>query len=189
MSGLLCLNEESRQASTSSPLGRTKGWSIHITLTVRLPGRVWKFSLLFPIFPFRRHGRSRRPSSPSSTLLPFRSRTNTDGPRTLAFLRRTSSPLMLRPPIYQLEQEENWNKKSNVVVGHDLKLVFRAEHGNETEKARKKKLFDIIVQVPIQVLSCRRNPDGTALPGYEEIQEEREGESRCPCGWERVRVR
>jgi hypothetical protein len=81
----------------------------------------------------------------------------------------------------------NRNKKSNIVVGHVLKLVFRAERGDETEKEGKKKLFDIIVQVPIQVLSCRCNPDWTSLPEYEEIQEEREGESRCPCRWERER--
>jgi hypothetical protein len=56
----------------------------------------------------------------------------------------------------------NRTKKSNVVVGH--KLVFRAERGNETEREGKNKLFDIIVHVSTHVLSCRCNPDWTALP-------------------------
>jgi hypothetical protein len=40
----------------------------------------------------------------------------------------------LRLPSCSVLRFVDWNMKSNVVVGHDLKLVFRAEHGNETER-------------------------------------------------------
>jgi len=50
----------------------------------------------------------------------------------------------------------NKNKSSNIGVGHSLKFVFRVERGDDKEfdyKTGKRKLFDIIVQTPVQIIS------------------------------------
>jgi hypothetical protein len=93
----------------------------------------------------------------------------------------------------------NKNKRSNIMVTHMLKVLMRVERGDEKEvdpKTGKKRLFDIIVQIPVQILSvstsssernltlalltpflfpflsslsraqCRCNPEWTSLPGY-----------------------
>lgn len=50
----------------------------------------------------------------------------------------------------------NKNHKSNIVVTHTLKLVIRVERGDDSTidgKTGKKKLFDIVVQTPVLILS------------------------------------
>jgi hypothetical protein len=50
----------------------------------------------------------------------------------------------------------NKNKKSNIMVGHVLKFVLRVERGGDDAvdpKTGKRRLFDIIVQTPVQILS------------------------------------
>ena len=48
------------------------------------------------------------------------------------------------------------NKRSSISVGHALKIVFRVERGDDQfvdAKTGKRKLFDIVVQTPVHVLS------------------------------------
>ncbi|KIK67533.1 hypothetical protein GYMLUDRAFT_156560, partial [Collybiopsis luxurians FD-317 M1] len=48
----------------------------------------------------------------------------------------------------------NKNKRSNVTISHLLKCVIRVEKGEADEpEDKKRKLFDIVVQTPIQILS------------------------------------
>lgn len=50
----------------------------------------------------------------------------------------------------------NRNKKSNIVVSHTLKVLFRVERGDDEfvdPKTGKRKLFDIVVQTPVHILS------------------------------------
>jgi hypothetical protein len=50
----------------------------------------------------------------------------------------------------------NKNKRSNIDVSHILKIVFRVERGDDDAidpKTGKRKLFDIVVQTPIHILS------------------------------------
>jgi hypothetical protein len=50
----------------------------------------------------------------------------------------------------------NRNKRSNISVTHLLKCVIRVERGDDTQidaKTGKRKLFDIIVQTPVHILS------------------------------------
>jgi hypothetical protein len=54
----------------------------------------------------------------------------------------------------------NKHRKSNISVTHTLKIVIRAEKGDDKEtdpKTSRKKLFDISLQTPIQILSVRSN--------------------------------
>lgn len=56
----------------------------------------------------------------------------------------------------------NRNKQSNIVIGHSLKVVFRAERGDDEvvdAKTGKRKQFDIVVQTPIQILSVSFNSE------------------------------
>ncbi|EED81666.1 predicted protein [Postia placenta Mad-698-R] len=50
----------------------------------------------------------------------------------------------------------NRNKRSNIFVTHTLKIVFRVERGDDQAvdpHTGKRKLFDIVVQTPIHILS------------------------------------
>lgn len=50
----------------------------------------------------------------------------------------------------------NKNRKSNIIVTHTLKLVMRVERGDDffiDPKTGKRKLFDIVVQTPVLILS------------------------------------
>jgi len=50
----------------------------------------------------------------------------------------------------------NKNKRSNIVVSHVLKVVMRVERGDDVyvdPKTGRRKLFDIVVQTPILILS------------------------------------
>jgi hypothetical protein len=51
----------------------------------------------------------------------------------------------------------NSNKKSNLLVNHTLKIVIRVERGDDevVDEHGKRKLFDIVVQTTIHVLSVR----------------------------------
>jgi arrestin-related trafficking adapter 3/6 len=106
----------------------------------------------------------------------------------------------------------NKNKKSNIIVTHSLKILMRVERGDHEvdPKTGKKKLFDIIVQTPVRILSvstsclpsklslmsvvflffllsltraqCRCNPEWTSLPGYtDSFQETFNTTPSCPC--------
>jgi arrestin-related trafficking adapter 3/6 len=48
------------------------------------------------------------------------------------------------------------NRQSNVAISHALKIVFRVERGDDQfvdAKTGKRKLFDIVVQAPVHILS------------------------------------
>lgn len=50
----------------------------------------------------------------------------------------------------------NKNKRSNITVSHILKIIFRVQRGDDQEidsQTGKRKMFDIVVQTPIHVLS------------------------------------
>ena len=50
----------------------------------------------------------------------------------------------------------NKNRQSNIIVTHTLKLVMRVERGDDLlidAKTGKRKLFDIVVQTPVLILS------------------------------------
>lgn len=52
----------------------------------------------------------------------------------------------------------NKNKRSSIIVSHTLKCVMRVERGDDNavdEKTGKRKLFDIVVQSPVHLLSVR----------------------------------
>ncbi|KAL1695910.1 hypothetical protein GGG16DRAFT_121259 [Schizophyllum commune] len=81
----------------------------------------------------------------------------------------------------------NKNKSSNIHITHTLKVLVRVERGDDLHidpKTGKRKLFDIVVQSPVQVLSCRCNPEWTALPRYSETFQgalEDTNMDDCPC--------
>ena len=80
----------------------------------------------------------------------------------------------------------NRNRRSNIFVTHMLKIIFRVERGDDQAvdpTTGKRKLFDIVVQTPIHILSvwllyitrchrtnvpdqCLCNADNLALPAY-----------------------
>ncbi|KAI0696679.1 hypothetical protein C8T65DRAFT_663417 [Cerioporus squamosus] len=66
----------------------------------------------------------------------------------------------------------NKNKRSNISVSHMLKIIFRVERGDDSAvdpQTGKRKLFDIVVQTPVHILSHLCNPEHTALPPYSQI--------------------
>ncbi|KAJ7287163.1 hypothetical protein C8J57DRAFT_578429 [Mycena rebaudengoi] len=79
----------------------------------------------------------------------------------------------------------NKNKRSNVCVTHVVKCVMRVERGDDAAmdaKTGKRKLFDIVVQTPVHILSCRCNPEWAALPRYSVEFEDMAGMApSCPC--------
>ncbi|EGN91882.1 hypothetical protein SERLA73DRAFT_80061 [Serpula lacrymans var. lacrymans S7.3] len=86
----------------------------------------------------------------------------------------------------------NRNKKGSIMIGHVLKIIFRVERGDDEAmdlKTGKKKLFDIVVQTPVHILSCRCNPEWVSLPRYSEALENActTSYSSCPCETKRVR--
>lgn len=63
----------------------------------------------------------------------------------------------------------NRNKQSNIFITHMLKIIFRVERGDDEAvdaHTGKRKLFDIVVQTPIHILSCLCNHDYLSLPPY-----------------------
>ncbi|KAG5727101.1 Arrestin-related trafficking adapter 3 [Termitomyces sp. T112] len=79
----------------------------------------------------------------------------------------------------------NKNRRSNMVISHQLKVVMRVERGDDLHvdpKTGKRKLFDIVIQTPITILSCRCNPEWTSLPPYSESFDDTcTVLPKCPC--------
>lgn len=79
----------------------------------------------------------------------------------------------------------NKNKNSNIAVTHTLKWIMRVARGDDlyiNPKTGRRKLYDIVVQTPVQILSCRCNPEWTSLPGYSErFSDAYATVSSCPC--------
>ncbi|KAJ7125134.1 hypothetical protein C8R44DRAFT_830961 [Mycena epipterygia] len=81
----------------------------------------------------------------------------------------------------------NKNRRSNMCVTHLFKCVIRVERGDDDAldpKTGKRKLFDIVVQTPVHILSvqCRCNPEWTSLPQYSASFEDPAGVApNCPC--------
>lgn len=63
----------------------------------------------------------------------------------------------------------NKNKRSNIIVQHTLKVVIRVERGDDKHmdpKTGKRRLFDIVIQTPVQILSvspCQNLPNVLTL--------------------------
>ncbi|KAH6913929.1 cyclin binding protein [Coprinopsis sp. MPI-PUGE-AT-0042] len=86
----------------------------------------------------------------------------------------------------------NKNRRANIAVNHVLKVVLRVERGDDlhVDKAGKRKLFDIVVQTPIQILSCRCNPEWVSLPRYSEtFNDAAPLVPSCPCQIKRMQER
>jgi len=50
----------------------------------------------------------------------------------------------------------NKNRRANILITHTLKVVFRVERGDDKyvdQKTGNRKLFDIIMQTPVNILS------------------------------------
>ncbi|KAF7362264.1 Arrestin-C domain-containing protein [Mycena venus] len=80
----------------------------------------------------------------------------------------------------------NKNKRSNMTVTHLLKCIIRVERGDDVHidpKTGKRKLFDIVVQTPVHILSCRCNPQWMSLPQYcASFEDPDHGVApNCPC--------
>ncbi|KIJ18092.1 hypothetical protein PAXINDRAFT_167375 [Paxillus involutus ATCC 200175] len=77
-------------------------------------------------------------------------------------------------------------KDSNIRIEHTLRVMMRVEKigddgANEPGKGDNKKLFDIAVQTPITILSCRCAPEYQALPRYSQIPDSSQRQTACPC--------
>lgn len=85
----------------------------------------------------------------------------------------------------------NRNRRSNIIITHLLKCVLRVERGDDVHidgKTGKKRLFDIVVQTPVHILSCRCNPEWTSLPRYSEaLDDPTTVIPNCPCHVQRMR--
>ncbi|KAJ8457284.1 hypothetical protein ONZ45_g18372 [Pleurotus djamor] len=79
----------------------------------------------------------------------------------------------------------NKNRRANIIITHMIKCVLRVERGDDKyldAKSGKRKLFDIVIQTPIQILSCRCNPEWISLPPYSESYDDHvDDEPQCPC--------
>ena len=96
----------------------------------------------------------------------------------------------------------NQTKGSNIMVNHTLTVTMRVEKEEESEASERKKFYDIIIHIPIQILSvslvrtllvyslpiylqCYCTSEWTSLPCYyEALQsdgESPEDTSTCPC--------
>ena len=50
----------------------------------------------------------------------------------------------------------NQNRRAYILITHNLKVIFRVERGDDEfvdQKSGKRKLFDIVVQTPVHILS------------------------------------
>ncbi|CEL52563.1 Putative arrestin-related trafficking adapter C2D10,04 OS=Schizosaccharomyces pombe (strain 972 / ATCC 24843) GN=SPBC2D10.04 PE=1 SV=1 [Rhizoctonia solani AG-1 IB] len=57
--------------------------------------------------------------------------------------------------------------KSNIIISHWIKIMVRVERGDDSQMDKgRRKQFDIIVETPVHILSCKCNPDYTSLPPY-----------------------
>ncbi|KAJ7772092.1 hypothetical protein DFH07DRAFT_953375 [Mycena maculata] len=89
------------------------------------------------------------------------------------------------PPSCTMLRFTNKNKRSNMCVTHVLKCSIRIERGDDVAmdpKTGKRKLFDIVVQTPVHILSCRCNPEWMSLPQYSTSFEDPTSVApNCPC--------
>ncbi|KAJ7270032.1 hypothetical protein B0H12DRAFT_1094114, partial [Mycena haematopus] len=90
------------------------------------------------------------------------------------------------PPSCAMLHFTNKNKRSNMSVTHLIKCVIRVERGDDVAidpKTGKRKLFDIVVQTPVHILSCRCNPEWMSLPRYCASFEDPDNDisPNCPC--------
>ncbi|KAL0569406.1 hypothetical protein V5O48_012560 [Marasmius crinis-equi] len=101
------------------------------------------------------------------------------------------------PTSCRVMRPSNRNRRSNMNVTHVLKCVVRVERGEDEDEddeflsvkpkkdSKKRKLFDIVIQTPIQILSCRCSPEYTSLPYYNEEVDREDIDSGlsmlCPC--------
>jgi len=87
------------------------------------------------------------------------------------------------PDSCSILHPSNRTKGSNVMVNHTLKLVLRVEKEEGTVTTRKS--YDIVIHIPIQILSCRCTLEWTSLPCYDEVVRSegnsQEVTSMCPC--------
>jgi len=79
----------------------------------------------------------------------------------------------------------NKNRNSNLIITHLLKCIIRVERGDDFQvdlKTGHRKQFDIVIQAPVHILSCRCNPEWTSLPRYSETFDDvTNALSKCPC--------
>ncbi|THH03390.1 hypothetical protein EW145_g6296 [Phellinidium pouzarii] len=84
----------------------------------------------------------------------------------------------------------NKHKRSNIKITHILKIIFRVERGDDAyvdAKTGQRKQFDIVVQTPIHILSCRCNPEWTSLPRYSCFASDAHSKTQaCPCTHKRA---
>ncbi|KAL0066316.1 hypothetical protein AAF712_006747 [Marasmius tenuissimus] len=100
------------------------------------------------------------------------------------------------PSSCRVMRPSNRNRRSNMNVTHILKCVVRVERGDDedsgddfssksSKERKKRKLFDIVIQTPIQILSCRCSPEYTSLPHYSEQASQEDTDCglsmMCPC--------
>ncbi|KAF9264976.1 hypothetical protein L218DRAFT_899196 [Marasmius fiardii PR-910] len=99
------------------------------------------------------------------------------------------------PASCRVIRASNRNRRSNMNITHLLKCVVRVERGEhesdddmgeeKRKEPKKRKLFDIVIQTPVQILSCRCSPDYISLPHYSEdveLESIDPGSSMmCPC--------
>lgn len=57
------------------------------------------------------------------------------------------------PDSCSILHPSNRTKGSNVMVNHTLKIILRVEKEESTVTAGRKKLYDIVIQTPIRILS------------------------------------
>lgn len=59
------------------------------------------------------------------------------------------------PDSCSMIKPTNKNKRANMVVSHVLKIILRMERGDDRflDQGRRGKLFDIVVQTPVHILS------------------------------------
>ncbi|KAF9643117.1 hypothetical protein BDM02DRAFT_3132643 [Thelephora ganbajun] len=81
------------------------------------------------------------------------------GPWPLRFNVKVSS-------TYGILHPTNMNKKGNITVSHALKVIIRVEKGSTGDEDPKKKVYDIVIQYPVHLLSYLCNPMYTSLPSY-----------------------
>ncbi|KAI0002225.1 hypothetical protein BJV74DRAFT_986079 [Russula compacta] len=65
----------------------------------------------------------------------------------------------------------NKNKRAPIEISHMLKLVFRVQRGDDQlmdSETGKRKQFDIVLRMPMYILSSLSNIQHTALPRYSE---------------------
>ncbi|KAI9441623.1 hypothetical protein H4582DRAFT_1398749 [Lactarius indigo] len=124
----------------------------------------------------------------NSPLLPH-SRTVTDSPLCTLL---TSNEALPSEPIENLMDPGPWtlqiflevpsrklhfsnkNRRAPIQISHQLKIVTRVERGDDKQmdpKTGKRKRFDVILRMPVHILSSLASAQHVALPRYTEIQD------------------